>query len=99
MSGAAALIYEIVWLEMLQLVIGSTAVSLAVLLATFMGGLCLGSLLLPRFVPASIHPLRVFAWIELDLICLGNVHPQSVISQFHRRGQLRLGRVMIVIVG
>ena len=67
MSGAAALIYEIVWLEMLQLVIGSTAVSLAVLLATFMGGLCLGSILLPRFVPASIHPLRVFAWIELGI--------------------------------
>ena len=47
-SGCAALIYEIVWYQLLQLVIGSTAVSLGVLLATFMGGLCLGSLLLPR---------------------------------------------------
>ncbi len=66
-SGAAALVYEIVWLEMLQLAIGSTAVSLAVLLSTFMGGLCLGSLLLPRFVRASVHPLRVFAVIELGI--------------------------------
>ena len=47
-SGCAALIYEIVWLQMLQLVIGSSAVSLGVLLGTFMGGMCLGSLLLPR---------------------------------------------------
>ena len=47
-SGCSALIYEIVWYQLLQLVIGSTAVSLGVLLATFMGGLCLGSLLLPR---------------------------------------------------
>ena len=47
-SGCAALIYEIVWYQLLQLVIGSTAVSLGVLLATFMGGLCLGSLALPR---------------------------------------------------
>ena len=67
MSGAAALIYEIVWLEMLQLVIGSTAVSLAVLLSTFMGGLCLGSILLPRFVPERVHPLLVFAGIELGI--------------------------------
>ena len=47
-SGCAALIYEIVWLQLLQLVIGSSAVSLGVLLGTFMGGMCLGSLLLPR---------------------------------------------------
>ena len=47
-SGCAALIYEVVWLQLLQLVIGSTAVSLGVLLGTFMGGMCAGSLLLPR---------------------------------------------------
>ncbi len=48
-SGASALIYEIVWYQLLELAIGASAVSLAFLLATFMGGLCLGSLLLPRF--------------------------------------------------
>src|SRR5579884_305067 len=64
-SGCAALIYEIVWLQLLQLVIGSSAVSLAVLLGTFMGGMCLGSLLLARVVPAGRHPLRVYAALEL----------------------------------
>ena len=43
LSGMAALIYEIVWYQLLQLAIGSTAMSLGVLLASFMGGLCLGS--------------------------------------------------------
>ena len=38
-SGGAALIYEIVWYQLLQIAIGSTAISLGVLLATFMGGL------------------------------------------------------------
>jgi spermidine synthase len=58
-SGCSALIYEIVWYQLLQLVIGSTAVSLGVLLATFMGGLCLGSLGLPRMARArQMHPLR-----------------------------------------
>ena len=66
-SGCSALIYEIVWYQLLQLVIGSTAVSLGVLLATFMGGLCLGSLLLPRFLSPSRHPLRVYAAVELGI--------------------------------
>jgi spermidine synthase len=67
-SGCAALIYEIVWFQMLQLVIGSTAVSLGVLLATFMGGMCLGSLLLPCLLSAKRRPLRVYAALEC---CIG----------------------------
>src|SRR6202163_4014301 len=70
-SGCAALIYEIVWFQLLQLVIGSTAVSLAVLLGTFMGGMCLGSLLLPSFVSARLHPLRVYAALEIGIGLFG----------------------------
>ncbi|NBW65335.1 SAM-dependent methyltransferase, partial [bacterium] len=70
-SGCAALIYEIVWFQLLQLVIGSSAYSLGVLLGTFMGGMCLGSLLLPRYVSRSEHPLRVYAKLELGIGALG----------------------------
>lgn len=70
-SGCAALIYEVVWFQLLQLVIGSSAVSLAVLLGTFMGGMCLGSLALPRFMAASRHPLRVYAWLEAGIALSG----------------------------
>jgi spermidine synthase len=63
-SGCAALIYEIVWFQLLQLVVGSSAVSLGILLGTYMGGMCLGSLLLPRYVSEHRHPLRVYAIIE-----------------------------------
>ncbi len=70
-SGCAALIYEVVWLQLLQLVIGSTAVSLGVLLGTFMGGMCAGSLLLPRLVSARRHPLRVYALLELGIGAVG----------------------------
>src|SRR5262249_20152293 len=38
-SGCAALIYEIVWSQMLELVIGASAISMGVLLGTFMGGM------------------------------------------------------------
>jgi spermidine synthase len=70
-SGCAALIYEIVWLQLLQLVIGSSAVSLGVLLGTFMGGMCLGSLLLPRVTPRRWHPLAVYAALELGIGVIG----------------------------
>src|SRR5579862_9402066 len=66
-SGCAALIYEVVWLQLLQLVIGSSAVSLGLLLAAYMGGLCLGSAALPRLVSPRYHPLRVYGAIELGI--------------------------------
>jgi spermidine synthase len=70
-SGCAALIYEIVWLQLLQFTIGSSAVSLAVLLGTFMGGMGLGSLWAPRWISAHHHPLRVYALIEVGLAASG----------------------------
>src|SRR5437773_4914095 len=70
-SGCAALIYEIGWFQLLQLVIGSSSISLGILLGTFMGGMCLGSLLLPRIVPLREHPLRVYAFLELGIGACG----------------------------
>ena len=72
-SGCAALIYEVVWFQLLQLSIGSSAVSLGVLLGIYMGGMCLGSLLLPRYVPPHKHPLRVYAYLELGIGAFGMV--------------------------
>ncbi len=66
-SGCSALIYEIVWYQLLQLAIGSTAVSLGILLATFMGGLCIGSIWFPRMRFSKQHPLQVYAYLELGI--------------------------------
>ena len=70
-SGCAALIYEIVWFQLLELVIGASAVSTGILLGTFMGGMCLGSVLLPRLISARRHPLRVCALMELGIGVFG----------------------------
>jgi spermidine synthase len=66
-SGCSALIYEVVWFQLIELVIGSSTVSLGILLATFMGGLCLGSLLLPRVVSPRHRPLLVYGVLELGV--------------------------------
>src|SRR5262245_58795485 len=70
-SGCAALIYEVVWFQLLELVIGSSTVSLGILLGTFMGGMFLGSLLFPRLVSRRFHPLRVYALMELGIGVIG----------------------------
>ena len=74
-SGCSALIYETVWYQTLQLAIGSTAVSLGFLLATFMGGLCIGSVGFPRLKLTGQHPLRVYAMVEAAIgVCALLVH-------------------------
>jgi spermidine synthase len=70
-SGCAALIYEIVWFQLLELVVGSSAVSLGTLLATYMGGMCLGSLGYARVVSGRRNPLKVYAAIEAGIAVCG----------------------------
>jgi spermidine synthase len=65
-SGFAALVYELVWFQLLELSLGSSAASISVLLSTFMGGMFIGSLLAPRLV-GTRHPLRVFAALEAGI--------------------------------
>src|SRR5688572_2886674 len=70
-SGCAALAYEIVWFQTLSLIVGSSAISLGVLLATFMGAMCLGSTGLSRSVSPIQHPLPVSAFLALGIGAFG----------------------------
>jgi spermidine synthase len=70
-SGCAALVYQVVWFQLLGIVLGASAVSVGILLATFMGGMSLGSGLCARFVSVRHHPLRVLASLELAIALLG----------------------------
>ena len=55
-SGCAALIYEVVWLHLLRLVIGASALSVGIVLSSFMGGMFLGSLWFSRLVTRGQAP-------------------------------------------
>lgn len=70
-SGCSALIYEIVWFQLLQLAIGSTTISMGFLLASFMGGLCIGSVAFSRVKLDRYHPLRVYAALEAGIAVCG----------------------------
>lgn len=74
-SGCAALIYETVWFYLVQLVVGASSISVAVILSAFMGGMALGSWLLPKLIPSRAHPLRVVAVLEAGIGLCGFAIP------------------------
>jgi spermidine synthase len=64
-SGAAGLVYEVVWMQMLAVTFGGTAPAVAAVLAAFMGGLALGSAFGGRAVDRFGGPLFWYAGMEL----------------------------------
>ena len=66
-SGAAALVYQTVWLRELRLVFGASTAASAAVLAVFMGGLGLGGLLLGPRAARHPRPLAFYAHLELGV--------------------------------
>jgi spermidine synthase len=64
LSGFCALIYQTLWLRLLALVFGVTVYAASTVLASFMSGLALGSLLAGLVAERTKHPLRLFGVAE-----------------------------------
>ena len=75
LSGAAGLVYEVVWARQLTLFIGNTAVASAAVLTAFMTGLALGSIYLGRWADRIKSPLRLYALIEILIGVYGATTP------------------------
>jgi len=66
-SGAAGLIYEVLWARYLALFVGSTGLAQVIVLATFMGGLAIGGHFLGRVADRVASPLKYYAYLELAI--------------------------------
>jgi len=66
-SGAAALIYQVLWLKELGRLFGVTAYAASVTLAVFFLGLAFGGWALGRVADRLRNPLRTYAWLELGV--------------------------------
>ena len=66
-SGISALIYQVIWIRKFAQVFGIHAYSMATVLAAFMGGLALGSILFGTLADRIKNPLRLFAYLELGI--------------------------------
>jgi spermidine synthase len=70
LSGAAGLIYEIVWARQLVLVFGNTTQAVSAILTGFFGGMAIGSLVGGRIADRVRSPLRMYGLIELVLVVI-----------------------------
>src|SRR3979409_39300 len=66
-SGLASLICEVVWFRQLQFVLGSSTFAVSVVVASFFGGLGLGSFCGGRMADRWRRLLRAYAFLELSL--------------------------------
>jgi spermidine synthase len=67
-SGAAGLVYQLLWLRQLTLIFGATAYATSAILSTFMGGLALGSYWAGRRADLwSNPPLATYGKLELGI--------------------------------
>ena len=78
LSGAAALIYELVWLRYLGLVFGNTTYAIATVLAAYMAGLGLGSYFFGGLADKWSRPLRVYGLLEIGVGVYGILTPMIV---------------------
>ena len=67
LSGAAALIYQVLWVRELGLLFGSTAQAAALTIAIFFAGIALGGWLFGRMAARLARPLRAFGWVEVGV--------------------------------
>ena len=77
LSGAAALIDEIVWSRQLVLVFGNTTQAVSAILAGFFGGIALGSFAGGRIADRVRAPLRMYGLLELALAVVVVLTPIS----------------------
>jgi spermidine synthase len=66
-SGAAGLVYQVVWSRELVLVFGNTTQAVATIVTAFMAGLGFGSLIGGRLAGTSARPLRLYGLVELTV--------------------------------
>ena len=88
LSGAPALVYQVVWTREVALLVGSQIEATSIVLAAFFGGLALGARWFGRVGDSSKTPLRLYAALELgagvlavgSLFCLRTLGASSWIS-------------------
>ncbi|TVR92246.1 MAG: spermidine synthase [Wenzhouxiangellaceae bacterium] len=67
LSSAASFVYEIGWIRMLSLAVGTTLHAFELMLAAFIGGMALGGLWIRNRADHYARPLVALGWIQLAM--------------------------------
>jgi spermidine synthase len=74
-SGFCALAYELFWTRMLNLFFHNTVYSFTTILATFLTGIALGSLIYSKFLSGIVNKIRFFVIVEIGIGCFAYITP------------------------
>jgi len=70
-SGAASLVYQLLWIKQLSLVVGVEVYAVTIAVSAFFAGLAIGGAWWGRTADGRAHPLRLYAWLEVAVGVLG----------------------------
>lgn len=70
-SGAAALVYQVLWIKQLSLVVGVEVYAITSGISAFFAGLALGGWVFGRFADRLQRPVLLYALLELGVAALG----------------------------
>ncbi|MFK3845991.1 fused MFS/spermidine synthase [Stenotrophomonas sp. NPDC078853] len=65
LTGASSFVYEITWVRMLSLALGTTLHSFELMLAAFIAGIAFGGLWLRHRADRMVSPLRAAGWVQV----------------------------------
>lgn len=84
-SGATALMYQIVWFKFIALFLGNTTYSQTIVLSTFLGGLAAGYKLIGKISDKSKNPLLIYGYLEIIIGFYGLLFPliKNLIEHFY----------------
>lgn len=70
-SGAAALVFQVLWFRQAGLALGNTVWASALVTSSFMAGLAIGNAAAARWGRATLRPLRAYALLEIVVALAG----------------------------
>lgn len=75
LTGASSFVYEITWVRMLSLALGTTLHSFELMLAAFIAGIAFGGFWLRHRADRMVSPLRAAGWVQvlMGLAALGSM--------------------------
>ena len=103
LSGASGLIYQVLWVRMLSLSFGITVYAVTVVLASFMGGLALGSFFGGRLAERIKRPLLAYGIIEIAVALVALATPYALtalqsVSTRPSRGRIGENEAILTVV-
>jgi spermidine synthase len=99
-SGAAGLIYQVVWTQDLVLIFGDTTLAIVTTVSAFLAGLGIGSLVGAAVGARLRRPLAVYGLLEITVGCLALLMPLAfgVIATVFRTAYLSLSPTEVALI-